>query len=183
MKLTIILALCAFPFLLSAQSLILKGKILGEDLPSNRIIYVVQNEDAISVKNSFNYEPNFEYEYKVSLNEIKKEQISTLSFTTDIECNPKDKYACVYKVNIEKNLNNANFDSNQNQIFYTDLFVTENCIFDLDLQIYATDDGLGDYIGEYLYINDSTKGTILLNNDFSCELIYSRPDTKKMSKS
>lgn len=181
MKCIFTLSLVLFPLLISAQSIILKGKIIGEDLPQSKKIYVIENDDSLRTEKFIRHQDDFSYSYEISLKDIEDKAIQSLSFTFDSDYNTDNEYACVYTVDIDRLVNIAEFNDNEDEVFYTDLFVTENCNVEFFIQIHARDLDLEEYVGVYNVLNSSRDALLQLESDFSAWIAYRKEDEKGMN--
>jgi hypothetical protein len=166
---------------LLSQNCIIKGKIIGFDLPEERIAYYALDNNMFNKENVFDFNEENDYLLEFSLASLNKLTGDFIYFSVDKYANYQEKYSCTYKMNLKNILRKSKPDTNGNIIVFSDLFISENCVEDIDLSSSASFDGLENFIGRYVFKNDEYQCVVLLKNNYSFIMEYSFPDGQNMT--
>jgi hypothetical protein len=147
-----------------AQYLVLKGHLICCDNAQKGNIYYSINEKGFNKRHFIRYDKTTGYQFKISIEKIRKENIKTLNFSTEVLQDTKSTDACIHKIRVDAILKDTAFINKKSIEITTDLSPDTYCEETVLSGAFA--EGNGRFVGEYNFINNGKNRSVRLEDGF-----------------
>jgi hypothetical protein len=167
-KTLLVLAIVLKSLFVFSQEITLTGKVYhyAVGIKEERKIYFTFDETPFSEQHFLKYTENYEYEWKISINRLKKDSIKSVYFSIDAKTNHLERDNCVQEIRLDSLLANDTYLKKKNSSIDCDLILDYTCpIFVNHHPPFCDGPFCHQFLGDYLLEIESLPYEVKISED------------------